>query len=379
MGEMSDHYFTCPRSLFEATKIDVDDAISLVVYAKLPLRSALGGSDLITGFIEYHRSGVSAAFLSTGQKSDILARYQSDLTPLEYPVAPFQYESLLEKMVEAGEKVLPLFVHEHHLLVDRRLRVFLFSQLLSELRRDVGQEKVTVQISDSERTTTLASHAWMTPKTLATYLESEGVAPWWASETNLNTHARLERIGLDDTLDLPSNYDGETYDREQMPSFVFGRMLLRRSFRPSGFPSPATPKLFSNAKTGAPQASSGPHRARQQQARMEHRPAKSDLVTQEAAALQEPNAPATPALARQLGSTARHAEEAVRTASSVDDERMLDKKEVAALIGMSVSSVDNLRKTPEFPKHVSYGPNTIRWKKIDIVQWIDQRKEQSPS
>lgn len=373
MGEMSDHHFTCPRSLFEANKIDVDDAINLVAYAKIPLRSALRGSDLITEFIEYHRSGVSSALLSTRQKGDILVKYQSDLAHLRYPVAPFQYESLLEKMVEAGEKALPIFVHEHHLLVDRRLRAFLFRQLFSELRRDVGQEKVTVQISDSERTTTLVSHAWMTAKTLATYLENAGVAPWWASETNLNTHARLERIDLGDWLELPSNYDGETYDREQMPSFVFGRKLLKRSFRPSGFPSVATPKKFSNAKTSAPQAGSGPHQARQKQTRSEHLPAKSDLAT---AAL-EPEAPVTTALPRQVGSTAKPPEEAVHTASSVDDERMLDKKEVAALIRMSVSSVDNLRKTSEFPKPVIYGPNTIRWKKIDIVQWINWRREQS--
>lgn len=377
MSELSDRYFVRPRSLLAADKVNIYDAINLVIYAKLPLKSVLQGSALVAGFFERDTRGVSSALLTAEQKRQLLIRYQNELEALRYPIAPSQYERLLEDMVEAGETILPMFVHEHHLLVDRNRRAHLFSQLHGELHVGVKNGNLILQVSDSERTQFLASHAWMTTATLATYLEKHGVAPWWAKEENLTTHARLERILLSDTLSLPSNYDGEAYELEQLPSVVFGGMLLKQSSLPRGFSRPVSAERPQNTDAGARTEAPTPSTMELEQQQPTQEPVRvGSLATRDATTPKRP--PSSGTAATNEADVAADTEPGRVTTSSTDDESMISKRSIAALIGMSVSTVDNLRSTPEFPKPISYGPkNTLRWKKSDISQWLRWREEQS--
>ena len=50
MAESTNHFFLRPSELLSAKRIDFIDAINLVVYAELPLVTALRGKELIAGF-----------------------------------------------------------------------------------------------------------------------------------------------------------------------------------------------------------------------------------------------------------------------------------------------------------------------------------------
>lgn len=371
MGEMSDRYFLFPRQLFAASRINIYDAINLVVYAKLPMKGVLSGKALVAGFFKRDGTGATSALVGEQQSDKILAKYAKTLSSLRYPVSPDQYGPLLEAMLEADENIFPFFIHEHHLLLDRRTRAAMFLQFHRELMEDVRKGALILQLSDATRTTMPTAESWMTQSTLKTFLDNHGVAAWWANEGNIATHSRLEPILPSDSLDLPSNYAREAYDVEQLPSFVFGKGLLKRSYLPSGYKRPSRAAQASleptekaaGSRTSLPEKSEGPQKAPQP-------PTTSSLPAPVVGkATVEPALASRPSTA---DSPPGDLDQKTSKNPAASDETMLDKKEVAKLLDVSVGTVDNYRKRPDFPKEVSYGTNTIRWKRREVIEWRDQ-------
>lgn len=241
MLDRTDKFFVQPRLALAARKVEIFDAINLVIYAKIPLVSGRRGKDLIAGFVSLDNAGTPAPLLWKWDDRALLAKYAPDINNLTYPVSPVQYEALLERMTEANESALPYFYHEHHFLVDRKRRAELFLQLHTELRRLVDNDKIILQITDSERARMLVGHAWMTADTLRGYLRTNGVEPWWSDEENIQTHSKLERILLSDGLDY-GRLGPVGVDCDQLPSYLFASMLLRRGSNPS---RPVTKKNWS--------------------------------------------------------------------------------------------------------------------------------------
>lgn len=200
MVENSDRFFLRPRYLLSAKKIDFSDAINLVVYAKLPLVTALRGRDLIAGYLSRDESGAVHQSMHIHGKHDLSAKYATHVDRLSYPVDPSQYELLLDSMCRANELTLPFFFHEHHLIVHRRRRAAMFARLYKELQSHVAKGNVTLQKTDSEKALLLLAGAWMTNKTLQSYLDLNGVLPWFESDRNIESHAQVERVMLSDWL-----------------------------------------------------------------------------------------------------------------------------------------------------------------------------------
>lgn len=133
MLDRVDQLFLQPRLVLDAKRVEVYDAINMVVYAKIPLVSVRRGKDLVAGFVKLDSAGQPCPTFSQRDEDDFLRSYGQYIDGLSYPVPPSQYEPLLEKMVEAKEIVLPFFYHEQHFLVDRKRRTGLFLELLAEL------------------------------------------------------------------------------------------------------------------------------------------------------------------------------------------------------------------------------------------------------
>ena len=64
-------------------------------------------------------------------------------------------------------------------------------------------------------------------------------------------------------------------------------------------------------------------------------------------------------------------------------ERLLRRREVERVTGMSRSSIYRLMQEGEFPRPVKVGPSAVRWRASDIMDWIESRPvatgEHSPS
>lgn len=382
MGDSLDTLFLHPRAALTARKIDVYDAINLVVYAKLPFIGMRRGKETVAGFIHLDgsRSRPVVRVLLQFQMREFLRKYEREIESFRYPVAPAQYEPLLERMVGAQELSIPFFFHEHHYLVDKRRRAALFATLHAELAALVSKGDLILQVTNSERTSMMFGHAWMTNETLREYLNLQGVAPWWEQDENLATHSRLERVLLSDRLNLVKNDSPEEYDRQQLPSYLFGQMLLQRARLPFGGSAKA-----SESVGGAEAVES-----RRRTASSAASAAKSDESTAEV--IKAPP-PANNDGAKNLGgirsdtatneiAAKRHLEEEASSftpqtsATPSDlDEVMLTKREVAEFLGVSVNTVDNRRDDdPNFPQAVEYGRNSLRWKRSEIRQWRDRKK-----
>lgn len=389
MGDSLDTLFLHPRAALTARKINVYDAINLVVYAKLPFIGMRRGKETVAGFIHLDRSGSRPAVrvLPQFQRREFLRKYEREIESLRYPVTPAQYEPLLERMVATREPAIPFFFHEHHYLVDKRRRAALFATLHAELATQVSKGDVVLQLTDSERTRWMVSHAWMTAETLRAYLNFYGVAPWWEEEENLVTHSRLELVLLSD-----EGNPTEEYDSQQLPSYLFGKMLLQRARLPFGrghesesvgsaeaVESGRPVGEFSNIHDKPPRrtASSAASASKSDDSFAEiikaPPPANHDGA-------KNPDGIRSDAATNEVGPK-RHFEEEVpdlppqTSAPPSDlDEVMLTKREVAAFLGVSVNTVDNRRDDPEFPEAVSYGRNSLRWKRSEIRQWRDRKK-----
>ena len=116
MGDSLDQLFVHPRAVLAARKINVYDAINLVVYAKRPFIGMRRGKETVAGFISLDGSGSRPVVrvVPQFQARDFLSKYEREIESFRYPVSPAQYEPLLERMVAAREFAIPYFFHEHH-------------------------------------------------------------------------------------------------------------------------------------------------------------------------------------------------------------------------------------------------------------------------
>jgi predicted DNA-binding transcriptional regulator AlpA len=389
MGDSLDTLFLHPRAVLAARKVDVYDAINLVVYAKRPFIGMRQGKETVAGFIRLDGPRSDVRVVPQFQVRDFLSKYGLEVESFRYPVSPAQYEPLLERMVEAREFAIPYFLHEHHHLVDKRRRAALFATLHAELATQVSKGDVVLQVTDSERTRLMVSHASMTAETLRTYLNSHGVALWWEEEKNLATHSRLERVLLSDGLNLAASDPPEEYDSQQLPSYLFGQMLLQRARIPSG-------KAQVHEAVGRAEAvesrrpSLGPSASHDNPRRPTVAPVAATSSSNEsilqiikASPSAHPDRAKNPVGTRsgaaidESGPERHFAEDATPQTSATpldQDEVMLSKREVAEFLGVSVNTVDNRRNDPDFPEAVSYGRNSLRWKRSEIRQWRDRKK-----
>ena len=391
MGDSLDPLFLHPRAVLAARKIDVYDAINFVVYAKRPFIGMRRGKETVAGFISLDGSGSRSVVRVVPQfhVRDFLSRYEREIESFRYPVSPAQYEPLLERMVAAREFAIPYFFHEHHHLVDKRHRAALFATLHAELATQVSKGDVVLQLTDSERTRMMMSHAWMTAETFRTYLNFYGVAPWWEEQENLATHSRLERVLLSDGLNLAASDSPEEYDSQQLPSYLFGQMLLQRARIPSG-------KAQARESVGGAEAVESPRPGLEPSASHDkpRRPTaapvaatsssnESILEIIKASPSADPDRAKNPGGTRsgvaidEAGPERHFAEDAPPQASVTpldQDEVMLTKREVAEFLSVSINTVDNRRNDPDFPEAVSYGRNSLRWKRSEIRQWRDRKK-----
>ena len=423
MIETTDRFFLHPRQVLTARKVGIYDAINLVIYAKLPLISARRGKDLVAGLIQ--RNELSPQQILTRNLTDrIIDKFGTEAASLRYPIGPSQYEPILEQLVEAGEDVLPYFFHEHHLLVDRRRRIAAFTKVNDGLLEEVRKGDVILQLSESERIHYMASGAWMTNKTLIAYLDRQGVTPWWEDELNLASHARVERVMLSDTptllspevlasyahleRDITSDTPTllslgtlERYDTQQLPSFVFAEMLLRRTRRPRGYAKPVlqasdtirvepvieqrkdarsqndsnnlnavnrnavpcTDGLDDNSDSDSSSSFKNTKHPRPPIRRAESSPAEKESRAGSSNNDEPSQVSSTPL--NELATTA--------------DQAMLSKNEVALLLGVHANTIDNYRRDqPDFPKPAKLGGKTLRWEQSDILQYKNARKTPAP-
>lgn len=200
MAEITDRHFLRPRQLLSAPSVDFADAINLVIYAAHPLRSNLTGRSLVAGYVGYDEQGSLGKIKTFAAGTDLLRRYANQIDRLTFPVAPSTYELLLDQMWHSGELVLPYFFHEHHLVVDRRRRSALFQREYNDLQSIISRNNAQLQASGQRLETTLFLGTEMTNKALKNYLYDRGVLSWWEDETNLSSHACLERVSLHDAL-----------------------------------------------------------------------------------------------------------------------------------------------------------------------------------
>ena len=219
MAESTDRHILRPRELLSANRIDFYDAINLVIYAKLPLLSALKGRDLIAGYVRRGETGGIEPLTKFGGETELLRKYARVVDALTFPVGPNVYEPLLDHMSRANEYALPYFFHEHHLMVDRRRRAALFAQHYKELQIDVMKGTVILHLTEAERAPMLLSGGWMTNDTLRKYLHERGVLPWWGNEKNLSSHALLERMVMSDSLSASPAVTSspETHSPQRLP------------------------------------------------------------------------------------------------------------------------------------------------------------------
>lgn len=395
MATSFDRLFVLPRLVLAAKKIDLYDAINLVVYAKVPLIRTRCSKELVAGFIGWDNFRGIPAFVSTGLKEKLLEKYSKEIASFRYPVAPSQYEPLLEKMAEAKEPALPYFFHEHHELKERRRRAAMFVMLHRELASLVGTKEVAIQITDSERTNLMMGDAWMTAETFSAYLERNGVTTWWRNQENLNSHARLERVLMSDGIAVPHAELSTGYDEDQLPSFLFAKMLLSRSGAMRSYPlareltrvgpiaespikdreSADTHYKSDKRKDGteslqgsAPSSEVGFDEDDDLDCSITARPSmiEGDL---------DPNKTQKWASAENTAGEQRHDSRSISSGQAgYPDDVMLTKREVAALLGVSMNTVNNYRgKYSDFPGAISYGVNALRWSKMEIERWKKTR------
>jgi len=55
--------------------------------------------------------------------------------------------------------------------------------------------------------------------------------------------------------------------------------------------------------------------------------------------------------------------------------RLIRKKELLNITGLSIASIYRLIKKGEFPKQVRISENSIAWRESDINEWLDSRAE----
>lgn len=381
MIDSVDKMFLQPRLVLASRRVDLDDAINLVIYAKIPLISVRRGKDLVAGFICLDESGSVKREYSQSRTQLLLEKYGPDIESFRYPIGPAQYEPLLEKMVVAKDLALPYFYQEHHYVADRRLRANLFLELHSELQQIVNKGEVVLQLSDSERTYVLFDRAWMTAETLRDYLNHNGVVPWWHDEENIKTHTRLELIRMSDGLDGAQLASFKEYDVQQLPSYLYAQMLLKRGFDLFENLRPPQVQLLEQIEHVEPAAIEGGNSVLRE---IEITAAcDSSLGLPMLSSLQptkEISECAGALIPNKAESQCSEPPKIVPLKEKPQDAElqssvgMMTKKEVAKYLNVSVSTIDNYRKSPNFPEPVTLATNTIRWYWAEIIAWQDSKK-----
>ena len=56
-------------------------------------------------------------------------------------------------------------------------------------------------------------------------------------------------------------------------------------------------------------------------------------------------------------------------------DRLLRRREVERITGMSRASIYRLMQRGEFPRPVKVGSTAVRWKESDLTAWIESRPE----
>ena len=54
-------------------------------------------------------------------------------------------------------------------------------------------------------------------------------------------------------------------------------------------------------------------------------------------------------------------------------DRLLKRREVEEITGLSRSSIYRLMREGQFPRPVKVGPAAVRWRESDIMSWLDSR------
>jgi prophage regulatory protein len=54
-------------------------------------------------------------------------------------------------------------------------------------------------------------------------------------------------------------------------------------------------------------------------------------------------------------------------------DRLLRRREVEELTGLSRSTIYDWIRTGQFPRPVSLGPRTVRWSEREVERWISDR------
>lgn len=57
------------------------------------------------------------------------------------------------------------------------------------------------------------------------------------------------------------------------------------------------------------------------------------------------------------------------------NERILRKKEVLSVIGLSDTTLWRMEKTGQFPKRINLGGNSVGWLSSEIQKWIKLKAE----
>ena len=55
------------------------------------------------------------------------------------------------------------------------------------------------------------------------------------------------------------------------------------------------------------------------------------------------------------------------------NDRLLRRRQVEEITGMSRSSIYRLMQDGEFPRPVKVGPAAVRWKASDLTAWLESR------
>lgn len=385
MGDNLDSLFLLPRLVLKARKVDLYDAINFVVYAKMPLITTRHGKELVAGFIKLEDRQISPVLMSQRHKDEILSKYDKEIASFRYPVGPSQYQPLLERMVEANEYALPYFFHEHHELKDWRHRAAMFADLHGELAGLVSRKEVALQITDAERTYVMDGSAWMTAETFRNYLERHGVTPWWDDEKNLKSHSRLERFLLSDGVRVSRAELLDSQDIRQLPSYLFGAMLLRRTRVPSGYAQARQPQ--SDVDSGALAESENEFEASNYKPRKraetisEPEPPLSSRPPEQSSVVKHHQAKSLKAIggaieqvSRAVANETQDKPQDPKPSGLPQDDTMLTRQGVANVMGLkSANSIDNYQnRYPDFPEP---HPITKKRSKRAIEAWLELHRD----
>ena len=54
-------------------------------------------------------------------------------------------------------------------------------------------------------------------------------------------------------------------------------------------------------------------------------------------------------------------------------DKLLRRRQIEEITGMSRSSIYRLMQSGEFPPRVRFGPTAVRWRASDVTSWLESR------